>query len=63
MATLAFCLLGAVKAYQEAEDSNTYFNHPSTNGSQLFGISPNLVFEKFDYKISGWPNSANNSLF
>ena len=28
--TLAMCLLGAVKAYQEA-DSYNYFNHPSTN--------------------------------
>ena len=39
IATLAMCLLGAVKAYQEA-DAYTYINHPSTNEISNHHITP-----------------------
>ena len=39
IATLAMCLLGAVKAYQEA-DAYAYINHPSTNEISNHHITP-----------------------
>ena len=39
IATLALCLHGAVKAYQEA-DSYTYFNHPLTNAFSNHYVTP-----------------------
>jgi len=39
LATLALCLLGAVKAFQEV-DSNSYFNHPSTNNVSNRHVTP-----------------------
>ena len=37
--TLAMCLLGVVKAYQEAEAYN-YYNHPSSNEISNHQVTP-----------------------